>query len=72
VGRARFPSIRDRVRTDVRGWTLADRIDDEPFALLAREGATVRAEFGRPCGTSRGVYDPWEAGQGVTPHKVLI
>lgn len=37
VGRARFPSIADWVRTDVRGWTLADRIDDEQFALLARE-----------------------------------
>jgi ubiquinone/menaquinone biosynthesis C-methylase UbiE len=33
-GRARFPSIGSWVRTDIKGWTLADRIDDAQFALL--------------------------------------
>jgi len=41
VGRARFESIRDWVHTDIRGWTLADKIDDEQYGrlLAAAEGA---------------------------------
>lgn len=36
-GTARFASIRDWVRTDVRGWTLSDLIDDDGFeALVAK------------------------------------
>lgn len=35
-GTARFPSIRAWMYTDVRGWTLADRIDDEQFEGLVR------------------------------------
>jgi SAM-dependent methyltransferase len=37
VGRARFPSIASWVHTDVRGWTLADKLNDEQFAVLASE-----------------------------------
>jgi SAM-dependent methyltransferase len=37
TGTARFPSIEAWVRTDVKGWTLADLIDDDQFALLLRE-----------------------------------
>ena len=45
VGTARFPSIEAWVRTDVRGWTLADRIDDEQFSLLRREASSALAGF---------------------------
>ena len=34
VGCARFPSIADWVRTDVKGWTLAEAIDDAQYAEL--------------------------------------
>ncbi|WP_424933679.1 methyltransferase domain-containing protein [Amaricoccus macauensis] len=33
-GTARFPSIEDWVRTDVKGWTLADLIDEAGYAEL--------------------------------------
>ncbi len=33
-GVARFPSLEAWLRTDIRGWTLADMIDDEQFATL--------------------------------------
>jgi SAM-dependent methyltransferase len=36
-GTARFPSIESWVYTDVRGWTLADMIDDEQYELLLKE-----------------------------------
>ena len=34
---ARFPSIEAWVHTDVKGWTLADMIDDAQYATLKRE-----------------------------------
>jgi SAM-dependent methyltransferase len=34
TGEARFPSIEGWVRTDVKGWTLADAIDDAQYARL--------------------------------------
>lgn len=40
VGRARFPSIADWVHTEIRGWTLADRLDQAQFTLLARAAET--------------------------------
>ena len=33
-GRARFPSIEAWVHTDIRGWTLAEMIDDGTYAEL--------------------------------------
>jgi len=36
-GEARFPSIRSWMHTDVRGWTLADKLDDEQFERLVTE-----------------------------------
>ena len=33
-GTARFPSIEAWVHTDVKGWTLADRIDDQQYEAL--------------------------------------
>lgn len=45
VGSARFPSIADWVRTDIRGWTLADVLDDDQYARLAAEAETALAPF---------------------------
>ncbi len=45
IGQARFPSLQDWVRTDVKGWTLADLIDDDQYALLQKEAETALAEF---------------------------
>jgi ubiquinone/menaquinone biosynthesis C-methylase UbiE len=36
-GTARFPSISSWVYTDIRGWTLADMIDDAQYQLLLKE-----------------------------------
>lgn len=36
-GTARFPSIEAWVYTDIKGWVLADMLDDDQFALLLRE-----------------------------------
>ena len=36
-GTARFPSIESWVFTDIKGWTLADALDDAQFALLLDE-----------------------------------
>ena len=44
-GTARFPSIESWVRTDVKGWTLADRIDDEQYELLKRQAPVALADF---------------------------
>jgi SAM-dependent methyltransferase len=44
-GTARFPSIADWVRTDIKGWTLADRIDDAQLALLQAEAARELQPF---------------------------
>ena len=34
LGTARFPSIQSWVYTDIKGWTLADMLDDAQFARL--------------------------------------
>ena len=44
-GAARFPSIADWVRTDVRGWTLADLVDDEGEARLTERAERELATF---------------------------
>jgi len=44
-GTARFPSIDDWVRIDVRGWTLSDRIDDAQFERLLAAARTELAGF---------------------------
>lgn len=36
-GTARFPSLRSWMYTDIKGWTLADMIDDEQFEQLCHE-----------------------------------
>jgi SAM-dependent methyltransferase len=50
-GSARFPSIADWMFTDIRGWTLADVIDDEQFELLLREAEVELRPFCNPDGT---------------------
>jgi hypothetical protein len=50
-GAAHFPSLRDWMFTDVRGWTLGDRIDDDRFETLVREAETGLARFVREDGS---------------------
>ena len=50
-GVARFPSIDEWVRLDVRGWTLADMIDDAGFEKLVNAARTEMAGFARTDGT---------------------
>lgn len=44
-GFARFESIDAWVHTDIRGWTLADMIDDDEFQLLLTEARRSLARF---------------------------
>ncbi len=50
-GVARFDSIEAWVHTDVRGWTLADMIDDDDYSLLLEEAARDLARFTNPDGS---------------------
>ncbi|MGA9773458.1 MAG: class I SAM-dependent methyltransferase [Blastocatellia bacterium] len=50
-GTARFPSIRSWVHTDVRGWTLADMIDDAQYELLVEESEKTLHRFVTADGT---------------------
>lgn len=52
-GTARFPSIADWIHTDIKGWTLADAIDDTQYATLRDAAETELREFVRPDGTVR-------------------
>ena len=38
TGTARFASVEAWVHTDIKGWTLADMIDDEQYRPAARRG----------------------------------
>ena len=49
-GTARFNSIRWWMKTDVRGWTLSDMIDDAQFERLVYEGESELKEFTTPHG----------------------
>ena len=42
---ARFASIADWVRTDIKGWTLAEQVDDAGYARLQAAAATELARF---------------------------
>ena len=44
-GRARFPSIEAWVHTDIRGWTLAEMIDDQQYAELLGAARQELAPF---------------------------
>ncbi len=49
-GSARFASLRDWLHTDIRGWTLADSIDDETFERLVAAAAPRLGAFVGPTG----------------------
>lgn len=44
-GTARFPSIRRWMECDVRGWTLADKLDDDQFEQLVSEAERELGHF---------------------------
>jgi ubiquinone/menaquinone biosynthesis C-methylase UbiE len=44
-GTARFPSIQSWVYTEVKGWVLADKLDDAQFELLLKEAEDVLQPF---------------------------
>ena len=44
-GTARFPSIDDWVYTDIKGWVLADMLDDVQFNLLLTEARKALSPF---------------------------
>jgi SAM-dependent methyltransferase len=50
-GAARFPSIEDWVRTDVKGWTLADLINEAQYLTLLREAERELDTYKRRDGT---------------------
>ncbi len=45
IGTARFPSIASWVHTDIKGWTLADSINDEQYQLLLDEAQKALKPF---------------------------
>lgn len=45
TGTARFPSIASWVHTDIKGWTLADSINDEQYQLLLDEAQKTLKPF---------------------------
>jgi len=49
-GTARFPSIASWVHTDIKGWTLADRIDDAQLARLQAAACESLRRFLTPQG----------------------
>jgi hypothetical protein len=44
-GQARFTSLDNWLFTDIRGWTLAEHIDDDQYARLRRAAAARLAPF---------------------------
>ncbi len=51
AGKARFSSIESWIYTDIKGWTLADVIDDEGYERLKREAPRKLSQFVLPDGT---------------------
>ncbi len=45
VGTARFPSLASWIHTDIRGWTLADMVDDDQLTRLQHEAETALRPF---------------------------
>lgn len=50
-GTARFPSVQDWVFTEIRGWTLADSIDDAQYARLSKAAGRALQPFVSAGGT---------------------
>lgn len=57
-GWARFPSVDELVRTEIRGWVLADRLDDATYAALL---ADARRELATHCGPDGSLAVPMDA-----------
>jgi len=51
AGGARFPSLESWVHTDVKGWTLADLIDDAQYRTLQAEAARDLKKYVKSDGT---------------------
>jgi SAM-dependent methyltransferase len=51
IGAARFPSIESWVQTDVRGWTLADMIDEAQYQRLLGAAEQELKRYAEPDGT---------------------
>lgn len=51
AGTARFPSIASWVHTDVKGWTLADLINERQFRALLQASETELQRFVQPDGS---------------------
>jgi hypothetical protein len=50
-GTARFPSLECWVHTDVKGWTLADKIDEAQYQTLLRESGPALQCYVKPDGS---------------------
>lgn len=50
-GKARFDSVESWIYTDIKGWTLADVIDDEGYERLKREAPKKLSRFVKPDGS---------------------
>jgi SAM-dependent methyltransferase len=50
-GTARFPSIESWVHTDVKGWTLADLIDEAQYRTLLQEAKRELQRYAQSDGT---------------------
>jgi SAM-dependent methyltransferase len=50
-GEARYPSLKSWIYTDIKGWTLGDRVDDAQLALLERTATERLARFVQPDGS---------------------
>jgi len=51
TGKARFPSIEAWIRTDIKGWTLADVLDDAQYTRLQNAAQRELADFAKADGT---------------------
>jgi ubiquinone/menaquinone biosynthesis C-methylase UbiE len=51
TGKARFPSLESWMFTEIRGWTLADSIDDAGFDRILTAARLDLADFVQPDGT---------------------
>ncbi len=50
-GTARFPSLKEWIDMDVKGWTLGDMIDDDQYKLLVEEAEGELQHFVKPDGS---------------------
>ena len=52
-GEAAFTSIESWIHTEIKGWTLADALDEDAYERLQREAHTALARFQQPDGSVR-------------------